>query len=318
MTASEILTSRSVNFSYLLQRARQPGLFIILDPTDNPQVLKFASDADIRVSPLFHDPHDTIDQSITPLLVELNPRSMGQLRRTIGNSSWGILIESSTDLHTLVSHLRHFLLVEAPDRETLFFRYYDPNVLPTFLSACTDRELTRFFGPMEAILCGDDRGDRFERFHLQHQIALSVTGRLSLLFPLRDAHLEAFSAVTDRILAEDIRLALLAETPILGTVIERAALERLIRIGMRTARGYGFENSDDIAAFTALMIELGEGFDAYPKIMSIFDRRSESPELRLDRLFEEMSDEDWESVETRDLNSFVAMELAHDEETGTE
>ena len=48
------------------------------------------------------------------------------------------------------THFRRFLLVEAPDGDSWYFRFYDPRVLERFLPTCDAAQLTDFFGPVSA------------------------------------------------------------------------------------------------------------------------------------------------------------------------
>jgi hypothetical protein len=49
-------------------------------------------------------------------------------------------------------HLRKFNVVYGPDNKPLFFRYYDPRVLPGVLSVFDASQLQAFFGPFDAIV----------------------------------------------------------------------------------------------------------------------------------------------------------------------
>jgi len=49
-------------------------------------------------------------------------------------------------------HLRKFNVVYGPDNAPLFFRYYDPRVLPGVLRVFDASQLKAFFGPFDAIV----------------------------------------------------------------------------------------------------------------------------------------------------------------------
>jgi hypothetical protein len=61
---------------------------------------------------------------------------------------WGILLYAQTNLTAVRTHLRRFLKVRGVDKRVYFLRFYDPRVLPAFLSSCNDSELAGFFGPV--------------------------------------------------------------------------------------------------------------------------------------------------------------------------
>ena len=85
---------------------------------------------------------------------------------------WGVFLNSSADMVTLRRHFRQFLLVRVPDEpDQVYFRYYDPRVLKTYLPSCNSPELRAFFGPVHRYLQEADRADemsimRFENGRL--------------------------------------------------------------------------------------------------------------------------------------------------------
>lgn len=68
---------------------------------------------------------------------------------------WGIFAISNAKFRTLRQHFRSFLMVYTPDRKPVFFRYYDPRVLRTYLPTCNARELRTVFGPVLRYIAED-------------------------------------------------------------------------------------------------------------------------------------------------------------------
>lgn len=64
------------------------------------------------------------------------------------SNSWGIFVISKASLEDLCKHLQGFLVVEDEDGKQMYFRFYDPRVLPLFLSTSTREERAEFFGPV--------------------------------------------------------------------------------------------------------------------------------------------------------------------------
>lgn len=60
----------------------------------------------------------------------------------------GILawLEAGTDIDLVRRHFRRFLLVQTPEKKTVYFRYYDPRVLRVYLPTCNEEELRVLFG----------------------------------------------------------------------------------------------------------------------------------------------------------------------------
>jgi hypothetical protein len=61
---------------------------------------------------------------------------------------WGVFAVTSADLRAMRMHLRRFVMVHDAEGKPLYFRYYDPRVLRTYLPTCNSKELEEFFGPV--------------------------------------------------------------------------------------------------------------------------------------------------------------------------
>lgn len=70
---------------------------------------------------------------------------------------WGIFARSRRDIRLVRNHLRDLLMVDDPDGNRLYFRYYDPRVLRLYLPTCTEEEKKIVFGPIREFLCEDER-----------------------------------------------------------------------------------------------------------------------------------------------------------------
>jgi len=82
--------------------------------------------------------------------------------------NWGILIHSEYTFKELHHHLRKFLYVKTEQGKKLYFRYYDPSVLPTFLRTCDQEQLDEFFGSVTAFLCKTDLPREYIIFKRDH------------------------------------------------------------------------------------------------------------------------------------------------------
>ena len=68
---------------------------------------------------------------------------------------WGIFVVSNANFRALRQHFRSFLMVYTPDLKPVFFRYYDPRVLRTYLPTCNAKELKTVFGPVLRYIAED-------------------------------------------------------------------------------------------------------------------------------------------------------------------
>jgi hypothetical protein len=91
---------------------------------------------------------------VAPYLVRLQPHST--LLRVLGAAGWGkswcVYVVTGASFDDLRKHLRHFLMVEDPKGEVVYFRFYDPRVLRVHLPGCNAEESKAFFGPIARYL----------------------------------------------------------------------------------------------------------------------------------------------------------------------
>lgn len=97
--------------------------------------------------------------AVAPYLVHLTPKSpfMDGLIRHGWGDAWGTFCVSTLDLKTLLIHFRGCLKVKTEEGKELFFRFYDPRVLRSYLPTCNDEELAALFGPVDSfVIEGED------------------------------------------------------------------------------------------------------------------------------------------------------------------
>lgn len=66
--------------------------------------------------------------------------------------------EDEVTFGQLHRHFRKFNVVYGPDGAPLFFRYYDPRVLPDVLGVLDEQQLKAFFGPIDKLSFADRSG----------------------------------------------------------------------------------------------------------------------------------------------------------------
>ena len=94
----------------------------------------------------------------SPYLVKLTDDTpLKEIWRSQGwGQAWGILVRSSLELKDLRRHLRKFLLVQLPDGNTVFFRFYDPRVWRTYWPTCTENEKARWMQGVEEFIAEEE------------------------------------------------------------------------------------------------------------------------------------------------------------------
>lgn len=124
------------------------GLFAIVDGAADDTVYRMVVNADCDYFCLYAGVLEPELAEVAPYLVQLTPDSqfMRWLIEEGWSHNWFVLLVSSVDLVALRRHFRKFLMVEDDLDRPMYFRYYDPRVMRTFLPTCNQNELDEFFG----------------------------------------------------------------------------------------------------------------------------------------------------------------------------
>jgi hypothetical protein len=77
---------------------------------------------------------------------------------------WGVFAVTPADLRAMRMHLRRFVKVHDAEGKPLYFRYYDPRVLRTYLPTCNAKELADFFGPVAKYVGEGEQPDTLLEF----------------------------------------------------------------------------------------------------------------------------------------------------------
>jgi hypothetical protein len=98
-------------------------------------------------------------EEVAPYLIRLEADHpfTAWLLEAIGHKPWGIFCKAPSTLRELRKHFRQFLIVKGPDGANLYFRFYDPRVLSTFLPTCEPDQVEELFGPIDTFVSGAER-----------------------------------------------------------------------------------------------------------------------------------------------------------------
>ena len=138
--------------SRLWQEAGDMPAYVILDGAQNPGLLDaLYADHAPRWRCLFTGQLEPDMATVAPYLVELDP-SAAFTRRLMAEGwgqNWGVFLASQLALPALWRHVRQQVHVYGPNMESLYFRFYDPRVMRTYLPTCSPHQLAEFFGPVD-------------------------------------------------------------------------------------------------------------------------------------------------------------------------
>lgn len=134
------------------------AVYAVLDACDEPSVPPRMEELGERAVSLYRGTADAEYSAIAPYLAALDRKLLNWILATVADKPWGFLMEAHVELHELRKHLRRFLTVEDPDGKQIYFRYYDPRVLPVFLHSCLPAEASTFYGPIKRFFVCDESG----------------------------------------------------------------------------------------------------------------------------------------------------------------
>jgi len=156
-TTEEIEKTRAVErpsfaspLATLRDLARRRSLRAVLESADAPAVPELANRlGEERAVSLFRGLPEEKNWALAPYLVEVDEETLEWVRGNLwSGASWGILLESARSVEDLRRHFRPWVVVEDPNGDEMYFRFYDAEVLRAFLASATREETLDLFGPV--------------------------------------------------------------------------------------------------------------------------------------------------------------------------
>ncbi|MFO1063537.1 MAG: DUF4123 domain-containing protein [Pirellulales bacterium] len=264
--------------------AEQKGKwFAVLDACDEPAVFEWSIERKDRSFSLYRGNAEQNFYDIAPYIFQLDVELLGKILDDLAGKPWGFLATGGMDLALARRHFRNFLMIDGPDSEELYFRFYDPRVLHPFLRASDKDRLTSFFGPASAIILPDE-DDRLLEFHSAESSPEAKPKRVKLHFAQTDC--DEFSAARQTIFRERLADHIKQQHPKLPGV-KPDELDGQVQEGINRGLRYEFRKQSEIAVYVELMISKFGKFqsdrDPLPIRNILFDRRM-LPEERFERL----------------------------------
>ena len=105
---------------------------------------------------------------VAPYLVSLPPEAniTHWVLKQIGRNNPGIFIHTRVPVYELRKHLRTFLMIKDQNNQQVYFRYYDPRVLRSYIPSCNAEEKKTLFGPVNHYFAEDKEGKLLLTFSL--------------------------------------------------------------------------------------------------------------------------------------------------------
>lgn len=137
----------------------QDGLYAILDVARDPRIAALMREACEPWQPLFDGLGAARQAEAAPQLVALasDSRALAELVREGWGERWAVWLTSKQGPAAVRRHLRQFLLANLPgEPDTVYFRFYDPDVLRVVLETSTDEERRKWFDGVVDGYIGED------------------------------------------------------------------------------------------------------------------------------------------------------------------
>lgn len=143
-------------------------IYLLADGAHGPDIAPLIRFGKLDHTCLFAEPLSPRLRAAAPYLVHLaagSPQTCDLLRRSL-QGPLGIFVAAPARVTTqqLRLHFKKILWVQDERGRKLYFRFYDPRVLPVYLPTCTRQERDQVFGPADDCSClSDGRLLRFSR-----------------------------------------------------------------------------------------------------------------------------------------------------------
>ena len=158
-----------VNTLWQPVEGESPGnVYVILDAARDKLIYPEIQGAhfDIKSACLYEGEQTRELAEVAPYLVQLQKDELFT-HWLFGNGwgkSWGIFPVSKGDFEAMLRHFRQFVFVRDENTKKVYFRFYDPRVLRSFLPACRLEEAEEFFGPVNSFFMENVDADQLVKF----------------------------------------------------------------------------------------------------------------------------------------------------------
>lgn len=159
-TSNPLLQTRPASLEELRELAAAGRLYAVIDACDTPVVPEKARElGETRAVSLYRGTADEQYWAFAPYLFAVDGELLDWIAADLWTEPWGIFAVADGDIEAVRRHFRRFLLVQAPDGEQWYFRFYDPRVLSTFLPSCSQIQLNDLFSDVAGYICTDSTGE---------------------------------------------------------------------------------------------------------------------------------------------------------------
>jgi hypothetical protein len=88
---------------------------------------------------------------VAPWLAKVDVPLLDWVRATLWDEPWGLFLETRAAADVLRTHIRKQLIAQDGNGKRMYFRFYDPRVLRSYLRTATSAEGADLLGPAETV-----------------------------------------------------------------------------------------------------------------------------------------------------------------------
>ncbi|MFK7768684.1 MAG: DUF4123 domain-containing protein [Mariniblastus sp.] len=272
--------------------AEKGNLYCVLDSCNHPMVLRMAQIRNSQSESLYKNQAAVEFESFAPYLFDTDASLIEWINENLAGKHFGIFIESELERDELRTHLRKFLMVDGPKNRRLYFRFYDPRVIPGFLATAEPEGAAQFMGPMKSLFFIDAE-EQLCQIQLSSSIKKSASPDLgdrgSKNLSITKDHIGAMADYSKLKFATRLSEHLSKTLPEQSVRLSPFMLESKIKTGMLNAERYALTTESEIAQFVELMCvgfpDSAEKLDP-PHVRELMLDRRLSIEERLGKLKE--------------------------------
>jgi hypothetical protein len=149
---------KKIAFQATLDRIQHTSspCFAITDAARDDAILKFIQENNDAVHCLYRGDAKIRLANYAPYLFRVDPGDSA-IHRFLSNGwglNWYILLTSSYPIDEVLTQLRKTLIVNSETGKALYFRFYDPRVLRSYLPLCSQADITKLMGKqIETLFC---------------------------------------------------------------------------------------------------------------------------------------------------------------------
>ena len=152
-------------------RNGEGDLFCLLDAARDDKILSLLRSSNAKYMSLYQGESQKQLAHVAPYLIEFRKDDvfLERLLRNGWGKRWCSFLTSRAGFGQLRKHFRKFLFVKDERSEAVYFRFYDPSILRTFLPACNPQELKEFFGFIECFFTESENPSEVLKFNFEQK-----------------------------------------------------------------------------------------------------------------------------------------------------